>query len=391
MEIRTRQHMNVTMSEIQKRFQAAPYGWREIDVAALVATLVRRQKLQLIYNGAALLPSDRRVVDCLRKRSETEKTLVRQKISAPDVLVKKARSLASELFGAMDLRTDEENLCGQLETLLTEANRRNGELLARYSPAVAYPGREVVESGKRVLDEILARRGDNIAFLETFTKAEDELLDWSEDVREVEFFFQNQRKIFDSAWEKCATVQREHHYFADEAEALASADAMSAIFKSPKPYRRIVELPTLAQKVDMAYERISESRRERVREILIQARGDIHTLAGDESELRDEIRKADEELKRREQEALSAASPTLLDASITQILTYKESVCRRLEQKIAIQEHPELPKLRIKTLRRYDVLPQKRLASADDVNAYVEALRAKLMESLKDNDAIQMN
>ena len=391
MEIRTRQHMNVTMSEIQKRFQAAPYGWREIDVAALVATLVRRQKLQLIYNGSALLPSDRRVVDCLRKRSETEKTLVRQKISAPDVLVKKARSLASELFGAMDLRTDEENLCGQLETLLTEANRRNGELLARYSPAVAYPGREVAESGKRVLDEILARRGDNIAFLETFTKAEDELLDWSEDVREVEFFFQNQRKIFDSAWEKCATVQREHHYFADEAEALASADTMSAILKSPKPYRRIVELPTLAQKVDMAYERISESRRERVREILIQARGDIHTLAGDEPEFRDEIRKADEELKRREQEALSAASPTLLDASITQILTYKESVCRRLEQKIAIQEHPELPKLRIKTLRRYDVLPQKRLASVDDVNAYVEALRAKLMESLKDNDAIQMN
>lgn len=391
LEIRNRQHINVTMAEIQKRYQSAPYGWREIDIAALVAALMRAQKIQLIYGGAALAATDRKTVDCLRKRSETEKTIVRQRISAPDVLVKKARQLATELFGAMDLCTDEEGFCGQLETLLSDARQKNGNLLAMYSDAAAYPGKTVVDAGKRALDETLSRRNDNVAFLESFVNAEDALLDWSEDVREVDFFFKNQRKLFDSARKKYDRVKRERHYFENEAEALDAANAIAAILSDPKPYRRIVELPTLAQKIDAAYDRISAARRERVQEILVQARGDIHTLAGDEPGLRDEIRKADEELERREQEALSAASPTLLDASITQILTYKESVCRRLEQKIAIQEHPELPKLRIKTLRRYDVLPQKRLASADDVNAYVEALRAKLMESLKDSDAIQMN
>ena len=177
----------------------------------------------------------------------------------------------------------------------------------------------------------------------------------------------------------------------DEPEALAAADAISAILRSAKPYRRIVELPALEQKIDAAYGRISASRRERVREILVQARGDIHTLAGDEPDLREEIRRADEELERRESEALAAASPTLLDASITQIITYKDGVCRRLEQRIAEKDHPEAPKLRVATLRRYDVLPQKRLSSAEDVNAYVEALRAKLLENLKNNDAIQMN
>ncbi len=391
LEIRNRQHINVTMAEIQKRYQSAPYGWREIDIAALVAALMRAQKIQLIYGGAALAATDRKTVDCLRKRSETEKTIVRQRISAPDVLVKKARQLATELFGAMDLCTDEEGFCGQLETLLSDARQKNGNLLAMYSDAAAYPGKTVVDAGKRALDETLSRRNDNVAFLESFVNAEDALMDWSEDVREVDFFFKNQRKLFDSARKKYDRVKRERHYFENEAEALDAANAIAAILSDPKPYRRIVELPTLAQKIDAAYDRISAARRERVQEILVQARGDIHTLAGNEPGLRDEIRKADEELERREQEALSAASPTLLDASITQILTYKESVCRRLEQKIAIQEHPELPKLRIKTLRRYDVLPQKRLASADDVNAYVEALRAKLMESLKDSDAIQMN
>ena len=37
MEVRERQHIAVTVGEIQRRYQAAPYGWREIDVAALIA------------------------------------------------------------------------------------------------------------------------------------------------------------------------------------------------------------------------------------------------------------------------------------------------------------------------------------------------------------------
>lgn len=129
-----------------------------------------------------------------------------------------------------------------------------------------------------------------------------------------------------------------------------------------------------------------------MQEIIVQSRGDIHTLAADEPGLRETVRKADEELERRKQEALSATSPTLLDASITQILTYKDAVCRKMEQLIASrQEEGEVKKMRVATLRRYDVLPQKRLTSSGEVDDYVNALRAKLMEALKNNDAIQLN
>ena len=249
-----------------------------------------------------------------------------------------------------------------------------------------------MEKGQVVLNGVLARRNDNVAFLESFTKAEDDLLDWSEDRREVEFFFKNQRHIFDAAWKLCEKLQRERHYFAEEEGALSAADTMQQIFKSDKPYRRIAELPTLQQTITQAYERINAARRERVQEIIVQSRGDIHTLAADEPGLRETVRKADEELERRKQEALSATSPTLLDASITQILTYKDAVCRKMEQLIASrQEEGEVKKMRVATLRRYDVLPQKRLTSPGEVDDYVNALRAKLMEALKNNDAIQLN
>ena len=42
-------------------------------------------------------------------------------------------------------------------------------------------------------------------------------------------------------------------------------------------------------------------------------------------------------------------------------------------------------------MRRYYLLPQKRLSSAAEIDEYVENLRAQLTRALQDHDAIQMN
>lgn len=391
MEIKKRQNIAVTVADIVGRYRAIPYGWQEIDIAALLATLVRGQKIQLISGGAPLLPGDRRMMDSLRRRAAMEATVVRIRASTPEALLKKARALAAELFHAMDIAGDEETLCGQIESLLGESRRRMDAV--NYGGAVAYPGQEIVRQGETLLAGILDRRGDHVTFLEAFTRAEDELLDWVEDFGEVEFFFKNQRKIFDDAWKLNERGKREATYFAEEPQAKDALAQIDAILREKKPYRRIVELPTLMQTVGEAYERLSAYRRERIGETLVQARGDIHTLGGDYAELREEIRRADDELERRRQAASQAASPVELDAMITQILTYKDSVCRRMEHVIAELAAPVsgAPQLRIRTLRRYDVLPQKQLCSREEIAAYVAALQKTLEDALDDCDAIQMN
>ena len=212
----------------------------------------------------------------------------------------------------------------------------------------------------------------------------------------MEFFFQSQRAIFDDAWKLQEQFHREIVYFADEPEALAAEKQLSEILKSPKPYGNIVNLPTLKQTISAAYGRINAARQEQVQATLVHARGDIHSLAGDDPRLRDEIRKIDAELERRQESALRAASPVELDAAITQILAYKDNVCRKLEQMLAQktapdQTAPDQPKLRVVTLRRYDALPQKRLSSPEEIDAYVNQLRALLLEQLHSCDAIQMN
>ena len=41
----------VSMGDVQRRYQAIPYGWREIDIAALIARLIVSQRIEVRYGG----------------------------------------------------------------------------------------------------------------------------------------------------------------------------------------------------------------------------------------------------------------------------------------------------------------------------------------------------
>ena len=54
LEIQKERQLPTSMGDLQKRYQAIPYGWREIDIAAIVAELIAAQKLVLKYGGCSL-------------------------------------------------------------------------------------------------------------------------------------------------------------------------------------------------------------------------------------------------------------------------------------------------------------------------------------------------
>ena len=110
--------MQVTAADFHKRYRTKPYGWQELDIVAMLATLIKGNKIQALYGGAVVPTSDRKLVDYLRKKSEIDKTVIRKKVDATATQIKKAKDLASELFGIMDLKSDSDGLCGQVQALL---------------------------------------------------------------------------------------------------------------------------------------------------------------------------------------------------------------------------------------------------------------------------------
>ena len=109
------------------------------------------------------------------------------------------------------------------------------------------------------------------------------------------------------------------------------------------------------------------------------------------------MKKSDDRFVEYKKKVAEATSLTFLDALITQLLNYKDQVCKRIE--MVLHETPpqhgaggEQPKpKKIVQVRRYDVFPVKRLASREDLDQYLEGIRKKLYDTLEANDGIQIN
>lgn len=180
-----------SMEDVQRRFSAIPYGWREIDIAAAVCALISTQKVTLQYSGNAIQPTDRHIPDCLRRKTEIKKSILTRRIAISDSLMKKSREFLKEYFNTMDVPTDEDSLIAFVQNRFSAQRDELQKLLTEQYGGKAYPDRAVVENGIQLCGELLSQKKDNTALLEKMTALEDEFLDFAEDLSDVQSFFRH--------------------------------------------------------------------------------------------------------------------------------------------------------------------------------------------------------
>ncbi len=387
-------HVPVSMGDVQRRYQAISYGWREVDIAAIIARLIVSQKIEIRYGGAVVGKEDRNLVGYLRKKSEIEKANVSRRIAPSEELMRKSSTFLRDWLGQMGIPEDEDGLINFVKDTLEPKLTHYEKLIDEYN-LDRYPQKQVVTTARDLVMDILSQKRDNVALLTRLIARQDDLLDSSEDMEDVETFFKSQRTIFDAARQLERDLQNERDYFVTDADATEKIMEISSILALVKPYARIKDLSDLMQGVKIAYGTLLAQKKEEVLGIITQCMGDVHTLAG--VKVNDEVRKSDDRFTEYKQKVAKATSLTMLDAMITQLLNYKDQVCKRIE--MILHETPatygaggEQPKpKKIAQIRRYDIFPVKRLISREDVEQYLDGIRKKLYDTLEANDGIQIN
>ena len=393
LEERHMSHVPVSMGDVQRRYQTIPYGWREIDIAALVARLIVTQKIEIRYGGAVVGKDDKNLVRYLRVKSEIDKASVSRRIAPSEDDMRKTVKFLREWLGQMSIAEDEDGLVAFVKDTLSTKLGRYETLLNEYSHD-RYPQKDVVQNARDLMAGVLSQKNDNVALLKRLLAKQDDLLDATDDMEEIETFFKSQRPIFDSARVLQKSLQDERDYFVTDADTTSKINEVSAILSMAKPYTRIKDLSDLMQSIKTAYGVLLEQKKEEVRGIITLCMGDVHTLAGVGKAI-EEVRKADDRFSEYKQKVADATSLTVLDAMITQLQNYKDQVCRWIES--ILHEVPSLPgeekpkKQKIIHVRRYDVFPVKRLTTKEDVDVYLETIRKKLYDTLEANDGIQIN
>ncbi|MCI9638683.1 MAG: BREX system P-loop protein BrxC [Emergencia sp.] len=372
----------VSMGDVQRRFSGVPYGWKEIDIAGLVASLIASQKVTVQYGGSTIQPTDRRMPDYLRRRSEIDKTIIRRRVAIPDVLMKKSREFLREYFNAMDVPMDEDGLISFVIERFSGQQKELEQRLQQYAQHT-YPDKRSVESGIDLCKKLLKQSKDNTALLKTMMDMEDDFLDHNDDMAELNAFFKNQQPIYDGAQRKLTEMKQENTYLIENREMTVTLAAIREIVSMEKPYRRISELPDLLQKVEQLYGQLLTEKREEVSAEIQAAMAEIHQNAAPQQ--KDIMERADNALVGKRSMAAEATSLTTLDAMKPQIANLRQQYLRVLITPENTQKEEDIVRI-----NRSTICHVGNLKTEADVDQYLVDVKEKLMEKLKSHDGVQI-
>ena len=404
--VQDRMKLPTSMFDVQSRYSAVPYGWREIDIAAVVALLINQQKVTIKYGGATIQPTDPKLPDMLRKKSEVGKTSISKRQVVTAIKMKAVKDLLREYFDVMDVPDDEDSLVAFIVKKFEEQKAHYETLEQKYSSGRKYPDRGKVSDAIRLMTDILSQRKDNIALIDRVLKQEDKLFDTKEDLQDVETFFKNQVQIFDSAAQMEEDLRNELDYLSHEPEANAALNKIRLVVavQGGFSYKKIPELNGLMATVREGHDRLLEFKREELNDVIVQCMGAIHQVSKGNFKARDLIDKADTYFSQQKEKVRSYQSLALLDGLIPPMLQYKDSMVGKIETALEPPKPVEPPKPPVsnggtvppapkKIIRPYNrsiIFPAKRLETTEDVDTYVEQMRKQLMKLLENCDGIQL-
>ena len=392
-----------SMADIQSRYQAIPYGWKEIDIAVVAAMLIYDQKVTIKYGGETIRPDNPKLPDMLRKKSEIGKTGISKRQVINAAKMRAVKEILREYFDVMDVPDDEDGLVAYIIEKFTEQKAHYEELNKRYE-GHKYPDHHLVQQAIRLTESVLSQRKDNIALTDRILKEENNLLDNKDDMQSVEGFFKNQVQIFDAAVRMESELQNDLSYLQKEEEANQALNRIRKITvvdaEQSSVYKCIPELNGLMDKVREGHGRLLEAKRAEILEILRQCMSEIHITATGYVQCSDLLETADKYFDRQKTRVAELKSLQLLDGLVPQMFSYKDDMVDRMEaMKKPVdtvtpadveKTTPSASRKVIKNVYRQAAFPSKTLESRDDIDTYVERMRAYLTAMMKDCDGIKL-
>ena len=406
LQMQNQKNLPTSMVDVQSRYQAIPYGWREIDIAAICAMLIYDQKVTIKYSGNTIQPDDPKLPDMLRKKSEIGKTEIKIRQVIPVSKMKAIKSFLREYFNLMDVPADEDGLVHFIKDKFEEERDGYKELEQKYA-GHNYPDHDKVLNAIRFIDHnILSQTNDNIALINAVLKNEDELFDLQEDLQEIKEFFKNQVYIFDDAVNLEHKLRNELDYLKKVPNANQALNQIRLIttVKGKFTYDKISELNKLIKQVQKGHNHLLHQKQMEIMETLNQCSGAIRSAAAGNHKVKDILSRADHYFKNKQEQISEETNLAILDSVESQMIKYQNDTCGSIEAMLKprpvieeedTKETKDSEKIitvekNIRTYNRQILFPAKELQSEEEIDEYVEKIRKQLKQLIKNYDGIRL-
>lgn len=389
--------MPTTMADIQSRYQAIPYGWKEIDIAGVIARLIQTQKITVKHSGQTIQPNDYRLVEFLRKKTEIGLTNISIRETIPASKVKLVRDILKDYFDVMDVPSDEDGLVAYI-TRSFNAEKSDLEDMQKQNNSSMHPGINEIKDALSYVNKVLLAQNDNIALINTICDLEDDLLDSKDAMRDVENFYKSQIKLYDSALSIRHNVMKdEKDYLYDIAAVKEAVDKITDITKISNTfkYNRIPELNDCISIIQDERNKVLASKKTEVIELIDLCIDEVELKAETNEKLQSALQNAKTQFNTKKDEVNRLNSLVALDAKKNTITSLKDAIINKMDALLNQTEQvkPDTPKpktKKVRQLQRAVVFNQVNLSSAEDIDRYLTNIKNRLLSYINDDEEIEI-
>lgn len=233
----------VRVKLVYDRFMDKPYGWKQLDIASLLAQLLKEQRIRIRYNSEYLEPEQdtNKLVTVFGKTGEADKGILTKRVKVDEALLRRAKSICREIFPPMDLADDEDSLIQNIRNLIRQQVEEIRQYKANYATDKKYPGLSLLDKGLEYFGQF-TQQLDNVSFLTKLKNMEEDLADWKDDVSLVKSFFStNQKDLFEQGVKGLAKYEENKAYLVSS-EVEEAMNKLRDIVQDPIPYKKIKDI-----------------------------------------------------------------------------------------------------------------------------------------------------
>lgn len=407
-QLKKEMNQQIQVKSIFDQFEHAPYGWRSLDIAWIIAELLKEQSIRIRHNAVVLEVEDHpnELMTVLTKMVEADRAILTLREKIDEGLIRSVRRATRDLFDKRDLADDEDGLVRDIRVLVDQKVEQINSLKNRYEGR-PYPGMSILDKGLEHFNQF-DHSIDNLTFFTRLKDSEDDIGDWLEDIQNVtKFFDSNQKSLYDEGLFEMEHYKEIKHYVATP-EVKEAMDNLEKILNDPIPYGKIKDIPTYIHVLKEEIESVLSEKRQSTKE-KVQLDFDEVSLQLNDYGLSDQTREKIKEqyemfLQRAEQEN----EIYKVDAIVTQSSNYKDRAMTMIKQEIkdwqeakAKQQQeqkgkqiadpiaPEKPKVFTETVNVGELVIVNKLTTEDEVDKYINTLSSKLKQIIKSNKHIE--
>lgn len=233
------------VADIIERFSKRPYGWPDGEILLVLGRLAASSRISFHAAGPSMpLPDAFEYLTNSRKRREIS---VQKKRQTDEGLLKQARNLTQELFNALGPVGEKELFeyySGHFGSWRTN--------LEKYKATVSagrFPGKEAVEKALLILQRLLSNT-DSVDFFKVVVDNKDDLLDLEEDYRDLHEFFTNQLHTWQQLQQALRRFDKNKTALDKDEKARKALTELKTIEQNAAPYGQLHQVATLVEAVE---------------------------------------------------------------------------------------------------------------------------------------------